>query len=172
MALRFCRWGFPVSDACLRELSCVVLRLVWRGDGFLRTNWPPLGRAPYTEPLAEELFSSPFAWGFHVARMSLHYPFGCWTRFPFRRRVFALYSPRSLRRLDLRATSGASMGERACYDPISNTKLLATMPCDLDLSSPNAAVSFCLAIRTFVLIPFGRCALLLAFFFRSFFSFC
>ena len=84
VALRFCRWGFPVSDACLRELSCVVLRLVWRGDGFLRTNWPSLGRAPYTEPLAEELFSSPFAWGFHVARMSLHYPFGCWTRFPCR----------------------------------------------------------------------------------------
>ena len=23
-------WGFPVSDACLRELSCVVLRLVLR----------------------------------------------------------------------------------------------------------------------------------------------
>ena len=87
---------------------------------------------------------------------SLPYPFGCWTCFPIRLLVLALYSPRSLRRLDLCATSGASMGERTYHDTISNTKLLATMPCDLNVSCANAAVSFFLAIGAFVLLPFGR----------------
>ena len=50
----------------------------------------------------------------------------------------------------------ASMGKRTCHDAISNTKLLATMPSGVDISSPNAAVSFRLAIRAFVLLPFGR----------------
>ena len=87
---------------------------------------------------------------------SLPYPCGCWTCFPIRLLVLALYSPRSLRRLDLCATSWASMGERTYHDTISNTKLLATMPCDLNVSSANAAVSFFLAIGAFVLLPFGR----------------
>ena len=87
---------------------------------------------------------------------SLPYPFCCWTCFPIRLLVLALYSPRSLGRLDLCATSGASMGERTYHDAISNTKLLAAMPCDLNLSSAYAAVSFFLAIGARVLLPFGR----------------
>ena len=71
-----------------------------------------------------------------------------------------LYFPRSLGRLDLRATSGASMAERACHDAISNTKLLATVSCDLNISGANAAVGFCLAMGAFVYIPFGRFAFL------------
>ena len=90
----------------------------------------------------------------------LPYPCGCSTSFPFRRFVFALYFASSLRRLDLRATFGASMGERAYHDAISDAKLLATMPSGVDLSSPNAAVRFFLAIRAFVLRPFGRLAVL------------
>ena len=86
---------------------------------------------------------------------SLPYPFGCWTCFPIRLLVLTLYSPRSLGRLGLCATSGASMGERTYHETISNTKLLAAMPCDLNLSSAYAAVSFFLAIGACVLRPFG-----------------
>ena len=95
-----------------------------------------------------------FAWLYKST--TLPYPNSCWTHFPIRLLVFDSYSSRGLRWADFRATAGASMGKRTCHDAISNTKLLATMPSGLDISSPNAAVSFCLAIRAFVLLPFGR----------------
>ena len=89
---------------------------------------------------------------------SLLYPDSCWTSFPIRLLVFALNSSRSFRWLHLRATAGASMGERTYHVAISNTKLLAAVPCDVHRSRANDAISFRLAVGAFVLILFRRLA--------------
>ena len=69
-----------------------------------------------------------------------------WTGFAIRRLVFALYSPGSFRRLDRRATCGASMGESTYNNTVSHAKLLAAVPDNMNFSVANIAVQWCLAI--------------------------
>ena len=127
---------------------------------------------------------APIWFCFRSRHTSLPYPLSCWACFSIRLLVFALYSSRRFRWLDLRATAEASMGERTHDVAMSNTKLLAAMPCDLNLASANAAVRLRVAVRALVLLPLLRWTLLaskrlrvsvLAFFFGFFccgWSFC
>ena len=67
-------------------------------------------------------------------------PLRPWTSFAIRIPVFALYSPRSLHRMDLCATCGASMGKSTCNNTVSHAKLLAAVPGDMNFSVANGAV--------------------------------
>ena len=91
-------------------------------------------------PLAPQ--AKPLWFCFRSRHTSLPYPLSCWACFSIRLLVFALYSSRRFRWLDLRATAGASMGERTHDVAMSNTKLLAAM-C---VSATKAAIGFKLPI--------------------------
>ena len=174
-----CR-GFPVSDACwpltLGAVGVFLFRM----------------RACRSAPLRSAIMSAdPTPCPTGQAPMVLFQVSAYVTSLPtqllgmlLRLLVFALYSSRRFRWLDLRATAGASMGERTHDVAMSNTKLLAAMPCDLNLASANAAVRLRVAVRALVLLPLLRWTLLaskrlrvsvLAFFFGFFccgWSFC
>ena len=170
-----CR-GFPVSDACWPLTLGAVGVFLFRLRRCVR---PSCRQIPPLAPQAKPLWFC-----FRSRHTSLPYPLSCWACFSIRLLVFALYSSRRFRWLDLRATAGASMGERTHDVAMSNTKLLAAMPCDLNLASANAAVRLRVAVRALVLLPLLRWTLLaskrlrvsvLAFFFGFFccgWSFC
>ena len=63
-----------------------------------------------------------------------------WTGFAIRLLVFALSSPGSFRRLDHRATCGASMGESTCNNTVAHAQLRAAAPDNVNCSVANIAV--------------------------------
>ena len=80
-------WSFPVSHACRTELFAdrlwhILARFCFAFGGFEDAASAPM-------PLGSR---APGRFSFHVARASLHDPFGFWTRFPIKSLVFALYS--------------------------------------------------------------------------------
>ena len=68
--------------------------------------------------------------------------------------VRAFYSAACVSRLNLLATFGACVGEAACDDTTSDSKLLAAMPGRLHFSRLYGAVDCHMAIWTFIFQPF------------------
>ena len=101
----------------------------------LKPHWPALG----LESCWGSAVSEPCATMPNIAVLR-SLPLRSWTRFAIRLLVFALYSPRRVRRLDLCATCGASMGESTCNDTLSDAKLLAAVPGDVNCPVANSAV--------------------------------